>query len=68
MLYTKIGPYFFKDWYDQGIVFIYELLNDTGDLATYEELTQQKALDISRSLHSRILTSIPTKLHSQIKA
>lgn len=59
---------FFKELYDQGIVFIYELLNDTGDLATYEEFTQQRAIDIPRSLHSRILKSIPTKVLSLIKA
>ena len=66
MLYTKIRH--FKELYDHGIVFVYELLNDTGDLATYEEFTQQRALDISRSLHSRILKSIPSKLLSPIKA
>lgn len=68
MLYTKIRPYFLKDWYDQGIMFTFEILNDTGDLATYEEFTQQRGLEISRSLHSKVLKSIPTNLLSPIKA
>ncbi len=49
-------------------MFVFDLLNDNGDLATYEDFTHRKGLDTSRSMHSRIIKSIPSNLLSLIRA
>lgn len=59
---------FIREWYYQGIIFAYELLNNDGNLATYEEFTQRKGIALSQLMHSRLLHSLPASLLSLLKA